>query len=109
MSIQNADVVDAIGLERSTQDVILTISDHLGWGSDIDNHLIELQEKINAYLAFLESGELLDAYPKAVGRDAVISIVFRESPPEQALSFLQSAATIIEDSGKSLRWEVLAR
>ena len=39
------------------ENVVLTITDHLEW--DIENeHLLILQDKINAYLGAIEDGEL---------------------------------------------------
>lgn len=42
MSIEQADVIDAIVVDKETGQVVLTISDHLEWG---DDHLLLLQEK----------------------------------------------------------------
>ncbi len=64
MSIEQTDLVDIISIDRMTGEVILTISDHLDW-SDCGAHLLLLQSKLNRYLAFVESGEILQSYPKA--------------------------------------------
>ena len=55
MSVENSQVIDAISI--NPQDVVvLTISDHLEWDEE-NEHLLLLQNKINAYLGVIESGE----------------------------------------------------
>src|SRR6266540_2021756 len=66
MSISETDKIDVIGIDSASGDVILTVSDHLDW-EDVGTHLLQLQEKLNTYLAFIESGEMLESYPKSAG------------------------------------------
>lgn len=65
MTIEQANTVDLISVDRTTK-VVKTISDHLDW-TDQATHLLLLQDKINCYLAFIESGELRVSYAKAKG------------------------------------------
>lgn len=64
MGVQQTTVIDAIGIDKVTGAVHLTIADALEWDAA---HLRLLQEKLNAYLAFVESGGLHSAYPSAAG------------------------------------------
>jgi hypothetical protein len=104
MSIDQANVVDFIGIEGSS--VVLTISDHLGW-DDEDEHLLALQEKINAYLRFVESGEILDTYPQAAGKTPVINVVMHVPPSPGGSEFLDRIRSILTDAGFKLRARVL--
>lgn len=106
MSVENTSVVDAIGVECASDKVILTISDHLDW-SDERNHLLALQEKINTYLRFIESGEIDETYPGALGRARVIDIVTEHPPSDGAQEFLRKAAAVLRDAGVELRTRVL--
>jgi hypothetical protein len=63
MSVEQTDVVDIVSIERETGNVILTISDHLDWSDSVAHQSI-LQKKLNIYLAFVESGEILEQYRK---------------------------------------------
>jgi hypothetical protein len=54
MTIEDARIVDFIGVDPVTGHVVLTITDHLPW--DSDEHVLLLQDKLNRYLAFVESG-----------------------------------------------------
>jgi hypothetical protein len=105
MSIEKTDVVDAIGIEKGTGDVVLTIADSLDWESSETEHLQMLQEKLNAYLRFIESGELLESYPADAGRRPVISLVGRCEPSAAAFRFLAAARQSIEGAGFSFRFE----
>ena len=62
MTIEQSDKIDIIGQNKKEGYIALTISDHLEWDSNNEKLLI-LQAKINSYLSFVESGQLLDEYP----------------------------------------------
>ena len=102
MSNEQTDVVDIIGTDRMTGEVILTVSDHLDW-SDSTAHQILLQNKLNRYLAFVESGEVLQSYPGSRGKAIVFSVVFKFSPDEYGHKFLERARHVIESAGFALR------
>lgn len=106
MSIEQTDVIDAIGIELSSGKVILTISDHLDWEEE-QYHLIALQNKINTYIAFIESGELHNAYPDSLDREAVIEVVMRLPPSPAGAGFLDQVRPILESSGIGLRSRTL--
>ena len=90
MSVDNAGVVDAIGVEPATGFVVLAIHDDLDW-TDEKGHLRALQDKLNAYLSFVRTGELNVAYPDAVGRPVRIDILGRHLFPEHRRDFLDAA------------------
>lgn len=103
MSVDKTNVVDAIGVDIQTGELVLTISDHLEWTGSDNEHLLLLQEKLNTYLRFVESGEVLKSYPDAKGKDMVIDVVFMCALNEQARKFLCQVATIVEGVGMKLR------
>ncbi len=107
MSVENNDVVDIVSIDTQTGDVILTVSDHLEW-SDSMSHQEILQTKLNRYLAFLESGELLETYPDAKGRRATIKVVFKHTPDESGSGFLERAKSVIVAAGINFRCETFA-
>lgn len=106
MSIEQPDVVDAIGLETSSGKVILTIADHLSWDAE-DEHIIALQNKINTYIAFVESGEIHSIYPNSAGREPIIEIVMRLPPSRAGDEFLSQVRSILEPTGIGLRSRTL--
>jgi hypothetical protein len=108
MSIEQRKVVDAIGTEKLSGVIILTIADTLDW-SDVRSHLLTLQSKINDYLDFIESGEIYRTYPSASGQKIKIDLVFRYPPPEgEVFQFLSKAISVIEDAGYLMSHKTIA-
>src|SRR5580658_6387568 len=98
MSVEQTEVVDIISTERMTGNVVLTISDHLDW-SDSTAHQMLLQSKLNRYLAFVESGEILESYPDAKDRPIEFKVVFQFPPDNGGQTFLAKVRPIIESAG----------
>lgn len=103
MSIEQIDVVDAVGINKDTDEVVLTISDHLDWAGD---HLTLLQDKVNTYLSFVESGQIFFSYPMARGRRIIVEVVCKYQPNDQALQFFKIAEPILASAGVGLRYRV---
>ena len=106
MSVEQLDVVDVISTDKSGQ-VVLTISDHLDW-SNSEEHQTILQAKLNKYLAFVESGELLNRYSDAKDRPVAIEVVLKYRPDQSGWDFLANATAVIEAAGFTLRHRVFA-
>jgi hypothetical protein len=104
MAVDQPKVIDFISRNKKDE-IVLTISDHLDW-DDTQAHLVILQDKINSYLAFLESGEIYEKYPDAKGRRQRIEITFKYAPNQLAYSFLTKATPIIEEAGFSFGFKV---
>jgi hypothetical protein len=101
MTINQPDVIDIISINKAG-DVVLTISDHLDWSNSVEHQAI-LEAKLNKYLAFVESREILTNYPDAKGRRVLIKIVFKFEPDIAGLQFLSKAEAIVESAGFSLQ------
>ena len=102
MAIENPDVVDIISVTPGGT-VALTISDHLDWIDSADHQLI-LQAKINRYLAFVESAEILTSYPAARGRPVLIEVVTKFEPDAEGRLFLERVALAIAQAGFDFEW-----
>ncbi len=94
MSIEKTKVIDFIGIEEASNSVVLTISDYL----------FLLQEKLNNYLAFIESGELIEAYSDAKDKKPIISIIGKEPLPCEGEKFIRQASKIMKEEGIELRF-----
>jgi hypothetical protein len=105
MGVQDTNEVDIIAINKDTGICTLTIIDSLEWG-DEEEHLFILQEKINIYLSFIESGEVYSTYPASEGRKFEIIIRFRVSIPESCAQFLQQVSKIISDAGFILTYSI---
>jgi hypothetical protein len=108
MSVDQKDVVDAVSRSRETGDVTLTISDHLEWDQPLE-HIFTLQEKINSYLAFIESGQIWEHCADAKEKKILIQVMFRVTPPEGDVArFLVVAKEKIEAAGYHFTYSVPA-
>lgn len=106
MTIEQPKVIDFISINASTGEVVLSISDHLAWDG-VGDHLLLLQEKINNYLAFVESGEILQSYPKAKGRPVLIDVVCEHPLNDDAIEFFGKATSIVRDAGFRLTYRIM--
>lgn len=102
MSLDSADTVDAAGVEDESGLAVLTIADSWAW-DDTEAHLLALQNKLNAYFGFIESGEVFDSYPAARGRRIAIDIVSRFELPAPAIKFLKAASDAAAELNVILR------
>jgi hypothetical protein len=107
MSIEQTDTIDLIGIERESDKVVLTVCDDLNW-SDSAHHLQLLQDKINTYVAFIKSGEILETYPKSAGRQVVIEVVTKHELSETCADFMARASQVLLGAGIELRQSHLA-
>ncbi|MDR3177884.1 MAG: hypothetical protein LBT96_02750 [Campylobacteraceae bacterium] len=104
MSIEQTKTIDAIGTDNATGNVVLSISDHIDWLERTNEHLFLLQEKLNSYLSFIESGEMADVYPNAKNREVTIEIIYKYPLSEQAQEFYQKVERIIQNAGIEFKY-----
>jgi len=107
MSIEQAETIDFATFDKTSGDLWLTISDHLPWSEEEGAHLVLLQNKLNAYLRFIESGEILRKFPDAKGRLVVINWVGKFPLSRQAEVFLSKAKGAIEGAGIRLQFSLM--
>jgi len=105
MTIEQTNKVDIIGQNKKEGYVALTISDHLEW-DDKNLKLQTLQNKINCYLAFIESGQLFEEYPSAEGEEIRIHLHCMHKPNEEGMKFISLISPIIEGAGFKFTWEM---
>ena len=101
MPIDRTNIIDLIGTDKVTGNMVLTISDHLDW-NDPNHHLKLLQEKINNYLMYIESGEIYVSYPNAKGRKLIIEIVGEYELSAEGKTFIDKANAITKEIGVDL-------
>ncbi|WP_434597913.1 hypothetical protein J3Q09_12895 [Pseudomonas sp. R4-83] len=102
MSVTDAETIDMWGIPKwDNNKIILGIADHLEWGDKTQQgeHLLLLQEKINNYIAFIESGEIYTEIPGALGKSPVIRVQGKYELPEQGELFVDSVAATLKEVG----------
>lgn len=105
MSVLDRGKIDGIGLNKEGDSVVLMISDHLDW-SDEYEHLVSLQDKINDYLGFVESGQVNEVYSKVNVNGYTIIIYFKHNPTQKCREFINSVSQMLSVNGVSLEYEI---
>lgn len=104
MSVEQIDKIDVISTAPNGK-VELTIADHLKWNNE-KSHLLILQDKLNTYIDFIESGQILENYPNALNKEIIISVVMKYAPTENSLIFLNDCEKFMEKEGFEFTWKV---
>ena len=94
MAIDNATVIDGMAIDKENTALRLLLTDHLQWVQGVDtisehDHLLMLQEKINAYISFIETKQYKNKYPDIDFKTAIIDIRFKYDITENCEKFLQ--------------------
>ncbi len=90
MPLEDTTKVDAISTDPAGP-VNLTIFDAWDW-SDERAHLVALQAKFNVYFGFIQSGQLVENYPKAKELPLVIRVITK-------FPLSQAGEKLIEQAG----------
>jgi hypothetical protein len=100
--------VDAISVDKETNEVILNIFDHLDW-KDEKAHLAALEGKISNYIKFVETKEIETVYPDSVGKKIKISVVAKFSLTGNGLKYIAKATQKVTEAGLTLDHSFLKR
>ena len=103
MTIEITEKIDIVTINEYSGRIYLNISDHLGW--EIPNKLLLLQQKVNRYLAFIESGEMHWQHPQSTQLNPFIMLICLHPPKQSGLKFLAQITEIIEEAGYSFGWQ----
>lgn len=81
-------VLDAFAHDTRTDKLVLAMYEDRPWQGE-DFQLMQLQEKVNAYLSFILDGEMLEAFPQF--SDKVVEIQLRtvHEPEEKASDLIR--------------------
>ena len=96
MSILETNKIDAMGISKDGEGLILMLADHLDWKNESE-HLTLLQDKINAYIGFIESNQYSDNYPDRVFEYYVIDVRFKYKATENCLKFFEVINTQLRE------------
>ncbi len=106
MSIEDTRVVDFVTIDPLSDEIVLSVSDHLPWNDEAE-HLLLLEEKLNSYIAFFESGELAERYPESQNRRIRIEVVGQYELTPAAEQYFRQANEVLAAAGAPLRFRQL--
>ena len=103
MSILEKNKIDGIGKSKNENKIALMIADHLDWENELQ-HLTLLQDKINGYITFIESGQVYDVYSDAELVDGFIfELKFKYKTTDNCKRLLD----VIEKNIQDLKIEII--
>jgi hypothetical protein len=107
MSVIDLDVVDMIATKPGNDEVRLVIADQLTW-DDPGAHRLALQEKINAYIAFIESDQIWSSGQEALPENPrfIITISHSHRHPADEDQFFNAVRDFLQKLGIGLEFMV---
>lgn len=108
MTISNSNSVDIIQVDQAGKTTRLIITDHLEWvgGKLDDEHLWELQEKVNCYLKYVESGQLNADYPDQTGKQVVVQVYGKFDRSPAAVAFYGQMKEVLAEASYQLEFKL---
>lgn len=106
MSVTDKEILDGIGISKNNpHELGLFLSDHLDWENECE-HLMLLQDKINAYITFWESAQYKEIYNDINFDNCVIEIHFLFEPTLKALQFISVVEKQISEIGMKIKYAI---
>ncbi len=106
MSINDINSIDMMGQCKETGKVLLTLIDDMNW-EDESRHLLKLQEKVNAYLTFIESGQIFEEESNFIDKVVKIEVCMKYKPTSNGEKFLDNVKDIILKAGFEFEYNVV--
>jgi hypothetical protein len=108
MSVLETDVVDYIYLDDDSETPVLVVCDPLTWRPPEDQrHLDALRDKLNAQIAFVETGQIRGVWPAYDGRRVRVEVVAHWPLTEAAGEFYSLARDVMTTANMDLRIQML--
>ena len=104
MSVLEKNEVDALGIDEKG-DLLMLIIDGMNW-KNRKEHLLYLQDKINAYVAFIETKQYRQTYPDKSFDKFIIKISFLYKIPRKCIRFLNEVNKQINEYYIYVEYEV---
>lgn len=99
LNIENTDTIDGLAYEQETSILILLLADGMDW-SDMNRHLLLLQEKLNTYIWYIDSRQYEEKYTDVKKIENRVSFLFQE--PEICHKLLERAKLVFLNAFENL-------
>lgn len=86
--LENPGVLDAFAHDTREDKLVLAMYETRPWQGE-DSQLVQLQEKLNAYLSFVLDGEMADAFPQLVDKPLEIQLRTIGEPDPRAWDLIR--------------------
>ena len=103
MSVIDTDQVDFVYLDERTATPVIVVSDPLGWKPPEDeDHLETLRVKLNAQIAFVETGQIRGVWPGYAGGLVKVEVIARYALTRVAEEFYGAAEEVMREANMAL-------
>jgi hypothetical protein len=90
MGLEHPAVLDAFAHDKRRDTLVLAMYETRPWTGE-EAHILQLQEKLNAYASFILDGEMGESFPQFVGKPVEIQLRTQHQPDPLTLGFLNQA------------------
>lgn len=98
------EVVDLVAFAPEGN-VVLGMVDTLPWGDEA--RILALQERVNVYLAYWDSGQLAADFPESAWKPVEILLYLSVEPDAEGEEFLEKLVNGVKPLGVGFRWQML--
>jgi hypothetical protein len=102
--ISELNKIDFLTKPHDEARISLIVTDHLAWTENEGEHLLMLQQKLNNYLYYIESGRLAVDYPQYKDMPVTIEVIGKFPLSEEAAKFYSLATARTAELGFSLKF-----
>ena len=103
MSVLETDLIDYVYLDDADETPVLVVSDPLSWRPPEDEtHLDILREKLNAQIAFVETGQIRNIWPPYAGGIVRVEVIARHALNQAAEEFYGLARRVMQQANMRL-------
>ena len=104
MAVTDTDVVDGIAFDDADKTLIMEIYDHLDFEGKFEfDHISILQDKLNTYLWYIDSGQYEDIYPQKDFDRFLINIHFLHDITDNCIKFIDVCNQKLSASASKIR------
>jgi hypothetical protein len=107
MSLDDPKIIDFVSTAEEPKRAVLTIVDHLEWHAD--GHLKKLQDKINLYIACVDSGEVIEKFPALKDLPVEIEVRHLFEIDENGRRFLTRTSDSLKAFGFGFSWRQIQK
>ena len=87
MSVTDVNKIDGVAINKEGNKLMLLITDHLDWSNEYE-HLLQLQDKVNAYVGYIENRQYNEIYPNNAFVSFCVEIHFLHQPTSNCMKFI---------------------
>ncbi len=103
--VHKPQVIDVVAQRPGSDEYVLVMLESREWDGSTER-LAQIQDKINAYLEYVNSGQFCWMYPDATGRPVHIELRCSYEPDPNTVRFIDDARSYLAEHGVTFHLQV---